>query len=83
MNQVNQRWGIVFDSYLTGYEYTNRWSNGWGGDISRTYTEYNGMMALTARLNNNKGGHFQFGGGMITIDGDLFPLPVLQFFQRF
>lgn len=82
MNQVNSRWSVVFDSYLSGYEYTDRWG-GWNGVINRTYTEYNGMIALAARINNNKGGHFQFGGGMFTAEGELLPLPVLQFFQRF
>ncbi len=82
MNKVNNRWSIVFDSYLSGYEYTQQWG-GWNGNRSETYTEYNGMMALAARIDNNKGGHFQFGGGMVNVDGELLPLPVLQFFQRF
>ncbi len=83
MNKLSPRWSVVMDTYLSGYEYTTTWVSSQNGVETRTYTEFNGMLALAARYTNNRGTFIQFGGGMVTIDEDPYPLPVIQMFHRF
>jgi len=84
ITQLNERWDLVFDSFISRHTIQGFSISGpFGFDSRPDSYEFNGSLALAARHTTRGGTFIQFGAGFFTTSGYFAPLPVLQVFHKF
>ena len=70
VSEISKRWSLVFDSFVfqEGTEFGNF---------------FTGAAFLAPRYTFVDRNHIEFGGGVVVYDGEIWPVPILQFFHKF